>query len=268
MIADGETWHYLALKKFSALFRGITSNNNWDFYCINCLRSYRTENYNAYKNYEYCYVEIPKKDNKTLKYNHGEKSLKVKFIIYADLELLLEKLSTCHNNPEKSSTTKISKHKPSGYLLFTNCSFDLKTGNFECYRGKDCMERSCKGLRQHATKIINYEKKEMKLLTYEKNNSYKKQRSRLYMEKRFSTDGDNKKYHEVRDYCHYTGKYRGAAHNICNLRYKTPKEIPIVFHNSYTYDYHFMIKELPKEFEGQFECLAKNTEVFYFSSTN
>ena len=59
---------------------------------------------------------------------------------------------------------------------------------------------------------------------------------------------------------HYTGKYRGAAHNICNLRYKTPKEIPVVFHNGSTYAYHFIIKELAKEFDGQFKCLGGNIE--------
>ena len=52
----------------------------------------------------------------------------------------------------------------------------------------------------------------------------------------------DKKHHKVRDHCHYTGKYRGAAHNIRNLRYKVPKEIPVVFHNGSTYDYHFIIK--------------------------
>ena len=58
------------------------------------------------------------------------------------------------------------------------------------------------------------------------------------------------------------GKYRGAAHNICNLRYKIPKEIPIVFHNRSTYDYHFIVKELAKESEGNFECLGGNTEKY------
>ena len=57
-----------------------------------------------------------------------------------------------------------------------------------------------------------------------------------------------------------TGKYRGAAHDICNLRDKTPKEIPVVFHNGSKHDYHSIIKELAKEFAGQFECLGKNTE--------
>ena len=62
---------------------------------------------------------MPEEYNKILKYNEVEKSMRVPFIISADLECLLEKMNTCHNNPEKSSTTKINKHTPSGYALFT-----------------------------------------------------------------------------------------------------------------------------------------------------
>ena len=62
------------------------------------------------------------------------------------------------------------------------------------------------------------------------------------MQKGSITDNDNKKYHKIKDFSHYTGKYRGAAHNICNLKYKTAKEILIVFHNGATYDDHFMSK--------------------------
>ena len=58
------------------------------------------------------------------------------------------------------------------------------------------------------------------------------------------------------------GKYRVAAHNICNLRYKVPKEIPIVFHNGHIYDYHLIIKELVKEFEGKLEYSGENTEKY------
>ena len=67
-------------------------------------------------------------------------------------------------------------------------------------------------------------------------------------------------YHKIRGHCHYTRKFRGAAHNICNLRYKVPKEIPVVFHNGSIYDYHFIIKQLTEEFKGQFECIGENTE--------
>ena len=69
-------------------------------------------------------------------------------------------------------------------------------------------------------------------------------------------------YQKVRDHCHYTGKFRGAAHSICNLRYKITKKIPIVFHNGSTYDYHFIIKQLAEDFKGQFECLGENTEKY------
>ena len=60
----------------------------------------------------------------------------------------------------------------------------------------------------------------------------------------------------------FIGKYRGAAHNTCNLRYKIPKNIPVIFHNGSTYDYHFIIKELACEFDGNFECLVENTEKY------
>ena len=81
----------------------------------------------------------------------------------------------------------------------------------------------------------------------------------IYVKKSFVMIKTRKK---VRDHCHYTRKFRGAAHSVCNLRYKVPKEIPIVFHNCSTYDYHFIIKKLAKEFEDEFECLGKNTEKY------
>ena len=67
---------------------------------------------------------------------------------------------------------------------------------------------------------------------------------------------------KVRDHCHYTGKYRGAAHSKCNLNYKIVKEIPVLFHNGSVYDYHFIIKYLAREFEGNSECLGENTEKY------
>ena len=148
MITDGEKWHYLAVKSLSASFRGTVGNNNGDSYCLNCFQSYTTENKlkkhkNVCENYDYYYVEMPEKDNKILKYNQREQSMKVPFIIYADLESLLEKIYTCHNNPEKSSTTKINKHTASGYSLFTHCSFDATKNKLDYYKGKNCMKNFC-----------------------------------------------------------------------------------------------------------------------------
>ena len=68
-----------------------------------------------------------------------------------------------------------------------------------------------------------------------------------------------KSYKKVRDDCHYTGKFRGAAHSVCNLNYKVPQEIPVKIHNGSKYGYHFIIKELVEEFKREFECLGINT---------
>ena len=92
------------------------------------------------------------KDDKILKYNHGEKSMKAPFIIYADLESLHEKMNTCYDSPEKSPTTKINKHTPSGYSLFTYCSFDETKNKTGYYRGEDCMKKFCLDLKEHVTK--------------------------------------------------------------------------------------------------------------------
>ena len=105
-------------------------------------------------------------------------------------------------------------------------------------------------------KIINYEKNEMIPLTNEEKESYENQQICHICKKEFSNDN------KVRDLCHYTGKYRGAAHSNCNLNYKISKEIPVVFHNGSTYDYHFIIKQLAGEFKGNFECLGENTEKY------
>ena len=134
MISNGENWHYLVVKRLSGLLQGITSNHQEDFYCLNCFHSHRTKNkLEAHKkiceNFDYCRVEMPTKDNNTIKYNHGEKSIKLPFVVYAELECLLEKMSTCSNNPEESSTTKINKHTPSGDSIFTHCSLINQKAN-------------------------------------------------------------------------------------------------------------------------------------------
>ena len=260
MISNGKNWHYLAVKTLSTLLRGISSNHNSDYYCLNCFHSYRTENkLNVHKkiceNDEYCNIEMPSPNNNIIKYNQVEKSLELPFIIYADLECLLKKIDTCYNNPDLSSTTKMNQHIPSGYSIYTNCSFDKSNNKLSYYRGEHCMKRFCKDLKDHTTKIIDFKKKTMIPLTKEEEDNYNKENTCYICRKDFNDD-------KIRDHCHFTDKYRGAAHNTCNLRYKVPKNIPVIFHNGSTYDYHFIIKELACEFEGNFECLGENTEKY------
>ena len=173
MITGGEKWHYRTVKNLSGLLRGIISNHKEDFHCLNCFCAYSTKNKleahkKIYENHYYCHAEMPTKDNNTIKYNQGEKSIKLPFVVYADLECLLEKIITCQNNPNESSTTEINKHTPSGYSLFTHCSFDKSKNKLNHYIGNDCMKK-------HATKIINYEKKKMIPLTTEEKIHYNEQ---------------------------------------------------------------------------------------------
>ena len=209
---------------------------------------------------------MPEEDKNILKYLPGEKSLKAPFAIYFDFECLLIKEQSRQNNLKKSYTERKTKHEPSGYSLSLICSFDEAKNRHYLYRGKDCVEDFCKQLKELGTEIINYKEKEMIPLTDEEIKSSKEQKACRICKGKFCYDKNKeiefKRNHKVRDHCHYTGKFRGAAHNICNLRYKVPKKILVVFHNGWTYDYHFIIKQLAEEFKGQFECLGENTEKY------
>ena len=191
MITDGTTdWHYLAIRNISGLLTGITSTSNLSFiYNKKKLKKHER----VCTDHDFCDIIMPDEDNKILKYNPGEQSLKVPFIIYADLECLLQKINTCQNNPEKSYTEKKAKHKPSGYSLVTCCSFDKSKNERKYYRGKDCMKMFCKDLKEQAMKIINYEKKEMIPLTDKEKESYENQEICYICEKEFCTDENNKK---------------------------------------------------------------------------
>ena len=104
MIPNGEGWHYLAVKNLSALLRGITSKTYSNFYCVNCLRSFKVKNKlksreKICENKDFCNVVLPSKDTKILDFNLYRESDKAPFIIYADPETLIEKIDECKSNP-------------------------------------------------------------------------------------------------------------------------------------------------------------------------
>ena len=105
---------------------------------------------------------MPTRDNNTLKYNHGEKSLKVPWVIYVNFACLLIKQQLCQNNPEESYIEKKYIHESCGYSIDLVSSFDSKQDKHSFYRGKDCTKTFSKDLKKHAIKIINFEEKEMK----------------------------------------------------------------------------------------------------------
>ena len=147
--------------------------------------------------------------------------------------------------------------------MSTISSFRNIENKHDVYRGKNCMKKYCESLKEQAIKIVNFKKKKMKLLTKEQQESYENAKicyiCKEKIDKKYLKD---EKYLKVRDHCHYTGEYRGAAHIIYNLNYSVPKKIPMLFHNGSNNDYHFIIKEFAEEFKKQVTCLRENTEKY------
>ena len=204
---------------------------------------------------------VPSADTKILEFNQYQKSDKASFIIYADLESLLEKTDGCKNNPENLFATKVGKYIPSGFSVPSISSFKSIKNKHDVYRGKDCIKKFCESLKKHTMKIINVKNKKMKLLTNGQQESYKNTRICYICKEKFENRYlKDKKYRKVADHYHYTEEYRGAAHSICNSKYSVSKRIPIVFHNGSNYDYYFIITELAEDFKKQFISLGENTE--------
>ena len=117
-------------KNFSEeLLHGVTSKHKGEFYCLNCLHSFRTEN--KLKSHEkvcktkvFCGSVMSSEKDKILEFNEYIKSDKMPYIIYADMESLIKKIDGCENNPENSSTTKIGEHIPCRYSMSTSLAFD------------------------------------------------------------------------------------------------------------------------------------------------
>ena len=106
MIPNGEGWHYLAVKRLSALLREVKSKHHGDFYYLNCLHSFATENKREShkklcEDKDFCYVVMSSEDTKILKFNQYQKSDKAPFVIYADIECLIENFDGCKNNSQQ-----------------------------------------------------------------------------------------------------------------------------------------------------------------------
>ena len=202
MISSREKqWHYLSVKTLSSLFRGNTSKNNGDFYCLNCLHSFRTKNKlelhkRACENEDYCNVNMPSDDTKILEFNQYQKS--APFIIYADLECKIKKIHECKNNPEKSSRAKVSEHIPSDFSMSTISSFRSIENKHDIYRGKGCMKKFCQFLREDTKKIISFRKKNMKLSTKQQQEPYENAKICYICKEKFDNKYlTDKKYHKV-----------------------------------------------------------------------
>ena len=149
-----EGWHYLTVKRLCTLLRGITSKHHGDFFCLNCLHSFRTENKlkcheKVCKDKDFCGIVMPSEKDNILEFKQYMKSDKMPYIIYVDIVSLIKKIDECANNPENFSTTKIGEHIPCGYSMSTIWAFDHIENNHTLHCEKDCMNKFCTSLREH-----------------------------------------------------------------------------------------------------------------------
>ena len=211
----------------------------------------------------------------TLKFTNGSYQLKVPFTIYADFETILEPHDSCENNPDKSYTRKINKHTPSGFCTYSKFAHGDISNPIKLYRGKDCAEVFCDHVIDETKRLHNmFPEKEMKELTEDEKKCYDiAEKCHICDDKFIKWDESKKededfkkrykKYKKVRDHCHYTGQYRGPAHSICNLKYRLPNHIPIVFHNLSGYDSHLFIHELAEKYnKHNISVIANNYEKY------
>ena len=187
---------FFSVKKLSTLLRGISSNHNGDVYCMNCFKSFRKKSKlkihkKMCENHYYCYVEMPNNESKILEYTHSQKYKRATFVIFSDLECLLQKTND-ENNDQNKPKIKINNHIPCGYSMYTQCSFDNIKNKVDHYRGEDCMKKFADSLKDHVSIIINYEQKKLIKLTEEEHENHKYETVCYICNKEFSVYDEDK----------------------------------------------------------------------------
>ena len=270
LISDGERQHYCLIKNMSKLLSAQTSKKKvGHLFCLRCLNSFTSQE-SLSKHKEYCNtneavkIELPEKGT-TLTFKNFNRSMRVPFVVYADFESFTEKINTSQPNPDSSYTNQYQKHTPSGFCYHIEC-FDDKIYYQEPViytkqrEDEDIGQIFVDTLEQNITDIYNKFKFPKKMIFDQGDKDIFDNTKHCHIcNGEFEELGeDNKK---VRDHCHLSGKFRGAAHNKCNLQYKIPKFFPVIFHNLSGYDSHLFIKNLGVT-EGPISCIPTNEEKY------
>ena len=252
LITEKENKHYVLIKDFNRFMYNKTKHEHRKHFCMHCLQCFSSESvFNNHK--DNCIqvngtqaVKMPDKDKNILKFNNFHKQQPVPFVIYADFEAITEKISGCQPNDDKSYTNAYQKHTDCGFGYKVVCCYDDKYSQpLKIYRG----EKAVYTFMEYLLDEVKYCKKVMKkefnkplIMTKEDEEKFLKANECYICNKKY-TDKDIK----VRDHCHITGKYRGSAHQECNLQLRlNPEEvkIPVIFHNLRGYDSHFIMQEI------------------------
>ena len=198
---------------------------------------------------------MPKKGT-MLKFKNYHRSEKVPFVIYADFECFIKPIQSCDPDDKKSYTKQYQKHEPSSFCYYIKCFDDeVYKPKKVSYTGDDAAWKFVEMLKEDIKIITNIPEK--KMIFGKEKEQYEKETKCWICKEEFNDDKGVK----VRDHCHFTGRYRGAAHNSCNLKYRKPNFTPMVFHNLSGYDSHLFIKNLGFS-AGNIDCIPNNEERF------
>ena len=257
--------HYTWVKNISRLLSSQVSNHKEKHYfCLRCLNPFWTPK-SLEKHLEYCSnhevvkIEMPNKGD-IVKFKNYCNSEKVPFIIYTDTESLIKPIESCEPNPQSSYTKKYQEHKPISFSYYIKCFDDnVFKPVLRSYTGEDAMQKFVKWLEKDVIEIANIPAK--KMIFGEKEKERFNEETKCWICKGELNDD------KVRDHCHFTGRYRGAAHNKCNLNYKKPYFTPVVFHNLSGYDSHLFIKNLGFN-AGNIDCIPNNEEKYISFTKN
>ena len=262
-----EKTHYTLVKNKSALITSQKNNHKGKRHvCLNCFNSFNIlESLNKHK--EYCYKNKCVKTNMPpqntyLRFNKFLHSEKAPFAVYADFESLIKPLDNCDPDPNKSYTKKYQKHEPISFSYYILCSIDgvykpvLRKYTQTKPEDADAMDIFIKWLEEDVKDIANIEVKEM-IFTEEDIKHFNKASDCWICGEKLEND-------RVRDHCHFTGRYRGPAHNKCNLKYRKPKNISVFFHNLSGYDSHLFIKKIGCSINKNenIKCIPTNEEKY------
>ena len=260
LISEDGINHYTAIKSLSRLLSSSNSKNaHKQHFCTYCLQGFTRElgrdRHQAYcEDNEAVKVDMPKK-GETVEFKDGQNQFNVPFIMYADFDSILEPTESPDPDPNQPYTNKVNQHRPSGWCVYSKFAYGEVKDSLKIYRRKDCVKKFCDYVKREAHRLHHmFHEKPMTPLSIKQWMRYEKSTIRHICYKSF-----NEKNRKVRDHCHYTGLYRGPAHLICNLMYRIPSYIPVVFHNLSGYDGHLFIKELGKH-SSEMEVIGKNKE--------
>ncbi|KAK3084100.1 hypothetical protein FSP39_008173 [Pinctada imbricata] len=228
LISDKEKQHYCWIKNFNRLLSDQNSHKNQYHYCHYCLHGF-TKKTLLKKHIPYCKVhgaqrtEMPREEDKWLRFTDVSKQLKVPFVVYADFECILEKIYGCQPNPSKSSTIKLAKHKPSGFTYkVVGLNEDL-TEDHVTYRGQDAADVFIDHMVELEERLIHVLRNSKPMELTDDEFEYFQKATHC------SICGGELGLDVARDHCHLTGKFRGTAHMSCNLNYKLRERIPVFF---------------------------------------